>query len=257
MTLTPARRLVVLAVLVVVILACLLTSWGVVESRGTGDGLGDKISSLQDEEAPASAEVKDREQLLSLSREFATRFNTYDSSMLDDQGQLPDYRAVSELMTPKFADVFDKNVTLPEKTVAELDVASVGTVYAVGVESQDDDSAEVLVAGTVELSYPYSEDGNDGGQGGSGGDGGSSSGDSSDEPPRVSTGPQRFRYEVSLVKVDGTWLVDDVDDVDDGRPPFSQPAIPEQSPGATPSTTPSTDEPSADPTSDQTGEGGQ
>lgn len=252
MKFSPALRRALLVSLVLVIVVCLgLTTW-IVLTRGAGSSLGDKLQSLKDGGAPASSEVKDREELLSVSREFATRFNTYDPSMLDDQGHLPAYASVSEMMSPKFADIFQTQVTYPEKTVAQLHVTSVGTVYAVGVASQDSDSAKVLVAGTIELSYPYSS--------GKGGKGGSDNGDGSNEQ-NVSTGPQRFRYEVSLVKIDGTWLVDDVDDIDDGRPSFAQPQVPEQSQGTElPSTTPSTEAPSGSPSgspSQSTTEGAQ
>ena len=246
---SPARRRAILALLVLVIVACLGTVAFVVATRSTGDGLGDRLSSLQDDEVPGGSVSKDREQLLTLSRQFATRFNTYDPSMLDDSGHLPDYAAVADLMTPKFAEVFSDNVGYAEATVAQAGVSSIGTVYAVGVASLDGDSAEVLVAGTIELSYPYPEQEGD-------------EGDDPDDDPTggtdgesLSSGPQRFRYQVSLVKIDGNWLIDDLDDIDDGLPPFSQPSIPETPDGQTPSTDPSqstTDAPSDSPTAPST-----
>lgn len=244
---SPARRRAILAVLVLVIVACLGTVALVVATRSTGDGLGVRLSSLQDDEAPGDTVSKNREQLLSISREFATRFNTYDPSMLDDNGHLPAYASVSELMTPKFAGVFDEAIKIPEKTVAQ-GASSVAVVYAVGVDAQDSDSAQVLVAGTIELSYPLPEQEN--------GDGGTSDGsDGQDDEQRLSTGPQRFRYVISLVKIDGHWLVDDVDDIDDGRPSFSQPAIPEETPTETPSTTPPATTPSESAPTEPSGEG--
>jgi hypothetical protein len=229
---SPSNRRSILVVLVLVIVACLGTVAVIVLTRGTGDDLGDRLSSLQDDTVPGTDVSENREQLLTLSREFATRFNTYDESMLDDEGHLPDYAAIEDLMTPKFGGVFVDNVGYAEETVKQLGVASAGTVYAVGVASQDDDSAEVLVAGTVELSYPVRENDDKGD-------------DNGDEPEddRLSTGPQRFRYQLSLVKIDGSWFVDDVDDIDDGLPPFSQPSIPgtEQTPGTTEPAEPSTE----------------
>ncbi len=218
---SPARRRAVLAVLVLVIVAALGWVALVVATRGAGDSLGDRLSSLRDDEVPASDQVRNREQLLAVSREFVTRFNTYGPDMLDDAGHLPDYVAVKDLMSAKFGTVFDENVEIAEQTVAQLSAGSVGTVYAVGVVSQDSDSAEVLVAGTIELSYVYH-----GEEGESDPPDGQGSGD--DEDPTVSTGPQSVRYQVSLVKVDGNWLVDDLDDIDDGRPSLSQPAVPEE-----------------------------
>lgn len=251
---SATRRRALLAVLVLVIVACLGTVAVVIATRSTGDDLGERLSSLQDGEVPGSSVSEDREQLLTLSRQFATRFNTYDPSMLDADGHLPDYAAVSDLMTPKFGGIFADNVGYAEQTVSQLGVASRGTVYAVGVASQDEDSAVVLVAGTVEITSPYPT--------GDDGDGTTEDPDGTgeEEPQQLSTGPQRFRYEVSLVKVDGTWLVDDVDDIDDGLPSFSEPSIPESpsgDPSATtpPSTTPPTNTPSDDATAEQSREG--
>jgi Mce-associated membrane protein len=239
---SPATRRAILAVLVLVIVACLGTVAVIVLTRGTGDGLGDRLSSLQDDSVPGTDESDNREQLLTLSREFATRFNTYDESMLDDAGHLTDYAAVEDLMTPKFGSVFVDNVGYAEETVKQLGVASEGTVYAVGVASQDADSAEVLVAGTIELTYPVPEDQGNGDD------------ETGDDPERLSTGPQRFRYQLSMVKIDGAWFVDDVDDVDDGLPPFSQPSIPDTEPTQLPSGTPPTTTP---PSAEPTGEGEQ
>jgi Mce-associated membrane protein len=250
---SPATRRAILAVLVLEIVACLGTVAVIVLTRGTGDGLGDRLSSLQDDSVPGTDESDNREQLLTLSREFATRFNTYDESMLDDAGHLTDYAAVEDLMTPKFGSVFTDNVGYAEETVKQLGVASEGTVYAVGVASQDADSAEVLVAGTIELTYPVPE--GDQGSDDTGADetGDDETGDDPEgDPERLSTGPQRFRYQLAMVKIDGAWFVDDVDDIDDGLPPFSQPGIPETDTGQAPTTPPTTTPPTG-----QTEEGEQ
>src|SRR5687768_6890095 len=103
---SPSTRRAILAVLVLVVVACLGTVAVVVLTRGTGDSLGDRLSSLQDDTVPGTGVSENREQLLTLSREFATRFNTYDESMLDAEGHLPEYAAVEDLMTPKFGSVF-------------------------------------------------------------------------------------------------------------------------------------------------------
>src|SRR5436190_2524785 len=215
---SPARRRALLAVLVLVIVACLGGVALVVATRSTGNSLGDRLSSLKDDKVPGRSASDEREQLLTISRTFATRFNTYDPSMLDDEGHLPGYAAVEDLMTAKFGTVFSDNVGYAEQTVSQLGVASVATVYAVGVASQDADSAEVLVAGTIELTYPYPDKSDGKGNGNDG----QTDGDDQGDDQRISTGPQRFRYQVSLVKVDGNWLVDDLDDIDDGLPSFSQ-----------------------------------
>lgn len=233
---SASRRRALLAVLVLVVVACLGTVAVVIATRSTGDDLGERLSSLQDDQVPGSSVSENREQLLSLARQFATRFNTYDPSMLDEEGHLPDYASVADLMTPKFGGVFADNVGYAEETVSQLGVTSTAAVYAVGVASQDEDSAQVLVAGTVELATPYTPEG----------EGGADEG--AEEPQRLSTGPQRFRYRVDMVKVDGSWLVDDVDDIDDGLPSFSEPSIPETPSGQPPATTPPPTTPPTDPT---------
>jgi Mce-associated membrane protein len=211
------KRWIVLAVSLVVAVACLASAVGLFAARSAGEGLGDRVSSLAKDEVPQSAETEERETLLSAARTFVLRFNNYSPEMLDDTDHLPDYAATSDLMTPTFATVFDDNVGYAEQTVVQLGATRTAEVYAVGVASQDPDSARVLVAGTVELSYPYPDEADqqtsDDEQ----------QGDSSDDPQIVSTGPQRFRYEVSLVKVDGEWLVDNLDDIDDGLPAFADP----------------------------------
>ncbi|HYG93639.1 MAG TPA: hypothetical protein VD859_08605, partial [Nocardioides sp.] len=198
MTAAANRRRAILALLVLVVVACLGTAAWIFVDRSAGDSISDRVWSLREDEVPTTGEDAEREQLLSLSREFAIRFNTYNPEMLDEEGHLPDYAAVSDLMSAKFGDVFTRNVGYAEETVAQLGVARSAEVFAVGVAAQDEDSADVLVAGIVELSYPVPDQ-----------EGGQQGGDEEGEEPRVSSGPQRFRYQVSLVKVDGTWLVDD------------------------------------------------
>ncbi|KAA1428434.1 hypothetical protein [Nocardioides antri] len=246
MTDSPARRRAILAVLVLVTVACLASVTLVVATRGAGDGVGERLRSLKNDEVPESDRAEDREEVLALAREFASRFNTYGPEMLDEQGQMPDYAAVQDLMTSKMGTAFEKYRGLVETTVAQWDAASACEVYVAGVASQDEDSAEVLVAGTIQTSLSYSRN-----QDGSPGPGG---GAEDDDEIRVTDDPKDFRYQVTLVKIDGAWLVDDFDDVDDGLPQFSEPGIPEESPLPEPSA-PATSAPQDDPTSEQTGEG--
>ncbi|WP_435769979.1 hypothetical protein [Nocardioides sp. SYSU DS0651] len=198
-----------------VVVVGLVVSGFIVFGRGAGDGPIEKAESVFDPPTDLAAQ---REDVLAASRTFVQRFNSYGPDLLNDSGKMPDYAAVGELMTPKFRTVFDKNVGYAEQTVAETGISRKGTVYGVGVASMDADSAEALVAGTVEFSYPNPED--------------------SDE--EITFEPRRFRYQVSLVRVDGKWLVDDLDDVDDSLPSFGEASIPETgAPGGTPTEQPS------------------
>jgi hypothetical protein len=195
-------RWAVLALLLGVVVAGLgVFTWAVVD-RGAGGDPIDRLQSLRD---PAPDPGKEREEVLAAGRTFVERFNTYGPDMLDDKGKMPDYAAVGELMTAKFRTVFDKNVGYAEQVVAETKVDRVGKPYAVGVASLDSDSAELLVGGIVQFSYPATQ--------------------GSEE--QVALEPLRFRYQVSMVKVDGEWLVDDLDDLDDDLPSFAEASIPE------------------------------
>lgn len=214
------RRWLLVGVSLLVAVLCLGGAVGLLLTRSAGDGLGDRLSSLAEDDVPQGEEAADREALLSAARTFVLRFNTYGPEMLDDEGHLPEYAAVADLMTPKFGTVFEDNVGYAEQSVVQLGVERSAEVLAVGVASVDPDSAMVLVAGRADTSFPYRDEADqqtsDDEQ----------QGDSEDDP-RVSSGPQRFRYEVSLVKVDGEWLVDNLDDVDDNLPAFADP-VPEE-----------------------------
>ncbi|MEV5003490.1 hypothetical protein [Nocardioides sp. LML1-1-1.1] len=218
---TPRRSVVlrwsVLALLTVVLVAGLVVSAIVVLGNGAGSSPKEKFDSVGD---PPVSVTKDREQVLAAADTFATRFNTYGPDLLDQQGKMPKYAEVGTLMSAKFRKVFDQNVVLAEKTVAETGIARVADVLGTGISAIDDDSATVLIGTTVDSSYP-----------------------SPDDPKeRINFAPQRFRYEISLVKVDGAWLVDDLDDLDDGLPSLgsssAQDTLPSGAP--TPSTSPST-----------------
>lgn len=124
-----------------------------------------------------------RETVMSQTRQFMLRMGTYGPDMLDDDKSMPDYRKrVTEVITPKFATSFDESVTIAEKLVAQSGQERGSDVYATGVGAIDDDSATVLVSGAFTLGYGKSEE----------------------LPERLP-----FRLEVSLVKIDGDWLVDD------------------------------------------------
>lgn len=219
---SAGQRWAILAVLLVILAASLGVSARVVFGNGAGPGFGDRIASLFD--PPDDHTQRDREQVLAASRTFVQRFNTYGPDLLEESGEMPEYRAVGDLMTAKFRKAFDENLAIAEKAVGQTGIDRVATVYGVGVSAIDADSATVLVGAEVTSSYPSS--------------------DNPDE--RIDFEPQRFRYEVSLVRVGGTWVVDDLDDVDDGLPSFanstSQDVVPDggQGPSGSPSDAPST-----------------
>jgi Mce-associated membrane protein len=169
-------RLVLLGVLVVALLASAGTLvWLLADRRGEAEDL-------------QSA----REDVMSQTEQFVLRLNTYGPDELDDQGHLPDYqKQVSEVITPKFGADFEKSgLPIAEQTVAQAGYSRSAKVFGVGVESLDADSATAIVAAGFTTSYPDPKH-------------------PDDPAKRLDGGTDVLRWEVKLVKTDGTWLVDD------------------------------------------------
>jgi hypothetical protein len=169
-------RVLLLGVLVVALLASAgILVWLLADRRGEADDVRSQ-----------------REEVMSQTEQFVLRLNTYGPEQLDDQNHLPDYeRQVTEVITPKFATDFEQSgLPIAEKVVAQSGYARAAKVYGVGVESMDDDSATAIIAAGLSGSYPDPKH-------------------LDDATKRVSTPADVLRWEVKLVKVDGTWLVDD------------------------------------------------
>jgi hypothetical protein len=174
--LTPRVRTAIAAALALVVVVCvaLLVSMSLA-GRSSADGGLD----LPDE----------REQVMSLTDQFVKRLGTYSPDMLDDSGQMPEYRdQVREVITPKFAADFDKEVATAEQLVAQGAITRTADVFATAVSSIDDDSARVLVAGAFTDSYEQG---------------------SGKKATTVDQEPLPFRFTVDLVMIEGEWLVDD------------------------------------------------
>ncbi|MBA2955731.1 hypothetical protein GON03_15460 [Nocardioides sp. MAH-18] len=169
-------RLVLTAVLVLLlVLAAGCLVWLLAERRGA-----------------AGDAQRQRDAVIRQTEQFVLRLNTYGPDDLDAQGHLTDYQdRVLEVMSAKFgADFEESGVSLAEQTVAQSGYGRTAEVYGVGVDSVDDDSATVIVAGSLTGSYPDPKA-------------------PEDESKRVDDQPDVLRWSVDLVKVDGTWLVDD------------------------------------------------
>ena len=176
----PRWRSVLAVALTLVVVACLaLLVWLTAGGRAADDGGLDH--------------AEEREQVMSLTDQFVKRLGTYSPDMLDDSGQMPDYREqVREVITPSFAADFDKEVATVEQLVAQGGITRTADVFATAVSSVDDDSARVLVAGAFNDSYSQGE-----GKQGSG------------QARTVDQEPLPFRFTVDLVVIEGEWLVDD------------------------------------------------
>lgn len=172
---SSTARLVVLGVLVVALLAsagCLV--WLLAERRGA-----------------ASDAQADRDAVMRQSEQFVLRLNTYGPDQLE-QGKLPEYqKQVSQVITPKFATDFEKSgLPIAEQTVAQAGYGRAAKVFGVGVESVDGGTAKAIVAGSFTGTYPDPKH-------------------PKDAAKRVSAEPAVYRWELTLVDHDGTWLVDD------------------------------------------------
>lgn len=169
-------RLALAGLLVVVLLASLGTGIWLAATRGfEAVGIDGGAGDLQSE----------RDSVMSQTRQFMLRTGTYGPDQLVD-GQLPEYRElVEEVITPKFATSFEQSVTTAEQIVAQAGVERNAEVFSTGVATIDADSATALVAGSFQDSYPDK---------------------AGDLQPQA---PVPFRIQVTLVKTDGAWLVDD------------------------------------------------
>lgn len=143
------------------------------------------LASRQPWQSSADPEQAQREQVMAQTRQFMLRMGTYGPDLLDESGAMPEYRSlVHQVITPKFAASFDDQAGTAEQLVAQADVARESAVFATGVSDLDPDSATALVAGTFTDSYVVKGE-------------------------RTPQEPVPYRIEVSLVKIDGAWLVDD------------------------------------------------
>ena len=170
-------RVVVASVLALVVVACVgVLAWLLVTGGPAASG-----GNL--------THPDEREDVMSLGDQFVKRLGSYRPDMLDDSGQMPAYREqVREVITPKFATDFDKQVATAEQLVAQGAITRTADVFATAVSSIDDDSARLLVAGAFTDSYAQGE-----GQ----------------DAETVTQEPLPFRFTVDVVMIDGEWLVDD------------------------------------------------
>ena len=175
----PRRRwrLVLASALALVVVACVGVLTWLLVSGGPAASAG------------SLTHPDEREDVMSLGDQFVKRLGTYSPDMIDDSGQMPAYRdQVREVITPKFAADFDKEVATAEQLVAQGGITRTADVFATAVSSIDDDSARVLVAGAFTDSYAQGE---------------------GRDAETVDQEPLPFRFTVDVVMIDGEWLVDD------------------------------------------------
>ncbi|MBD8870734.1 hypothetical protein [Nocardioides donggukensis] len=170
---TDARRAPLRAVLTIV-LALALVAGLVWLAVGIAARAGDPA---------ASQRQQDRDAVMLRAREYVAAAWNYGTSDLDDDQVLTSYRErVTPLITTTFRTEFEKSAPVLDQLVAEQGFARQTTVDHLGVESIDADSAQVIVNGEITESQEEN-----------------------------SVRPTPFFWLLDLEKVDGTWLVADLD----------------------------------------------
>ena len=138
-----------------------------------------EVSSLRPKADEDEANSQARSEAVRAAERFTVQFNTYDSA------DLPAYeKSLKSMMSPKFKASFDKAITQVEASIKQGKVKSKGEVLKSAVASQDADSAQVLVVSDANAKTIYD--------------------------PNVA---RHFRWEISLVKINGRWLVDSYEPV--------------------------------------------
>jgi Mce-associated membrane protein len=123
----------------------------------------------------AETEEQSRAEVTRAAERFVVRFNTYDAGSVDEYAA-----SLRDLLSPKFKASFDQDFEQASQLITQSKLRSEGEVLASGVASVDPDSARVLVVADADASSA------------------------------VEGKVQRhFRWAVSLVSIDGEWLVDD------------------------------------------------
>jgi hypothetical protein len=216
---TPSARplRVLTAALAVVVVACLgaltyLYATDTDESSGAGSRLSSLVTGEGRDEADGEVLTsRDRDAVTRQATQFVLRSNTYGPGDLDAQNGLPDYaERVRAVITAKQKAEFDKSLPLAEQTVAQAGYGRTCQVVAAGVQSLSSDEATALVAGDILGSYP----------------------DPEDPKKRIEDVPRQFRIQVTLRKVEGTWLVDSFEAVtgEVEQEPTETPSVPDPTP---------------------------
>lgn len=132
-----------------------------------------EVTSLRPRSEQVAADQQARSDVVRAAERFTVQVNNYDVASVDD------YQAsVTSLLSPKFKDEFEKAMTDIVTSVKQAKMTSKGEVLNSAVASLDPDSAQVLVVSDASVKTVFD------------------------------SRARHFRWEVSLVKIDGRWLVD-------------------------------------------------
>ena len=134
-----------------------------------------EVVSLRPRSGETRAEQAAQSEVVRAAERFTVQVNTYDAGSMDSY-----QTAMNSMMSPKFKADYQKVIDQLASTIKQAKVSSKGDVLASAVASVDADSAQVLVVSDASVKTIYD--------------------------PNLA---RHFRWEVSLVKIDGTWLVND------------------------------------------------
>lgn len=134
-----------------------------------------EVVSLRPRSAEIRADQAAQSEVVRAAERFTVQVNTYDAGSMDSYQS-----AMNSMMSPKFRADYRKVIDQLASTIKQAKVSSKGDVLASAVASVDTDSAQVLVVSDASVKTIYD--------------------------PNLA---RHFRWEVSLVKINGTWLVND------------------------------------------------
>jgi Mce-associated membrane protein len=132
-----------------------------------------EVVALRPRADEADARQDDRSAAVRAAERFTVQVNNYDVASIDDYQS-----SITPLLSPKFKGEFEKAMSDIVTSVKQSKMTSEGRVLTSGVSSLDPDSAQVLVVSDASVKTVF------------------------DRRAR------HFRWEVSLVKIDDRWLVD-------------------------------------------------
>ena len=138
-----------------------------------------EVVSLRPRYQEVQAEQQDRADVVRAAERFTVQVNNYGDDSIDGYTQ-----TVTPMLSPKFKGEFDKAMQDIVASVKQAKMSSKGDVLTSAVASVDPDSAQVLVVADAQVKTVFD------------------------------TRARHFRWEVSLVKIDGSWLVDNFTPVD-------------------------------------------
>ena len=138
-----------------------------------------EVVNLRPKHDEQQATIAARSDVVRAAERFTVAVNNYDANTFRDK-----LTTITPMLSPKFKGEFEKAQQDILPSIEQAKVESKGQVLTSAVASVDPDSAQVLVVADAQVKSVFD------------------------------TRARHFRWEISLVKLDGKWLVDDFSPVD-------------------------------------------